>query len=211
VPTKTKKQAKKQAAKKVPKKAAARPAAKLPASQDPAFDALPLKQRVFVAQYLANGFNATRAAIAAGYAKANADTQGSRLLANPKVAAILARRTQEKLKKIDITADMVLQEIAKLAFLDPRKLFTGDGQLIPITQLDDHTAASIAGLEITEMYEDHEAVGRLKKIKIADKARSLEMLGRYLKLFTEKVEHSGSLGVQLITSVPRPQRKALPK
>jgi hypothetical protein len=37
----------------------------------------------------------------------------------------------------------------------------------------------------------------------------LDQLGRYLKLFTDKVEHSGSLGVQLITSVPRPQRKVV--
>ena len=54
--------------------------------------ALTPKQELFVAEYLANGFNATQAAIAAGYAKKNADTQGSRLLANTVVAAAIAWR-----------------------------------------------------------------------------------------------------------------------
>lgn len=169
------------------------------------------KQEQFILEYLANGFNATRAAIAAGYKKANADTQGSRLLANPKIAAVIAERTRQMCEKREITAERVLDEIAKMAYLDPRKLFTGDGDLIPVHLLGDDTAASIAGVEVSEIKDDGFVIGKLKKIKIADKRGSLELLGRYLKLFTDKVEHSGSLGVQLITTVPRPQRKALPK
>jgi hypothetical protein len=69
----------------------------------------------------------------------------------------------------------------------------------------------LAGFEARESFADGFHVANLKKIKIADKRGSLELLGRYLKLFTDKVEHSGSLGVQLVTTVPRPQRKALKK
>lgn len=162
-------------------------------------------------EYLANGFNATKAAIAAGYKKANADTQGSRMLASPRIAAELAERTRQMCEKREITAERVLDEIAKMAYLDPRKLFTLDGQLVPVHLLGDDTAASIAGVEVSEIKADGFVIGHLKKIKIADKRGSLELLGRYLKLFVDKVEHSGSLGVQLITTVPRPQRKALPK
>lgn len=173
---------------------------------DARFASLPPKQQVFVTEYLANGFNATQAAVTAGYSARNADTQGSRLLANAKIAAIIAERTNKALKKREITAERVLDEIAKMAFFDPRRLFRADGSLIPIVDLDDETAASIAGMDVRELYEDKCPIGQLKKIKIADKGMSLERLGRYLKLFTDKVEHSGSLGVQLVTTVPRPQR-----
>lgn len=170
--------------------------------------ALTPKQELFVAEYLANGFNATQAAIAAGYAKKNADTQGSRLLANTVVAAAIAGRKQQMLDTREITAEKVLDEIAKVAFLDPRRLWTPEGELIPIGKLDDGSAAAIAGIEVKEFYANKVPIGRLKKIKIADKLAGLALLGRYLKLFTDKVEHSGSLGVQLITTVPRPQRPA---
>lgn len=185
-----------------------RPAARK--KKDAHVDELTPKQQQFVAAYLANGFNATQAAIAAGYSAKNADTQGSRLLAQSKIRAVLDAKKQKLTAKREITAERVLDEIAKMAFLDPRRLFREDGALVPIHELGEGEAASIAGLEVSELYEDQVPIGRLKKIKIADKARSLEMLGRYLKLFTDKVEHSGSLGVQLVTTVPRPQRK-LPK
>jgi phage terminase small subunit len=195
-----------------PAKKAAKPPAAPKAVKAPgdAFSSLPPKQQQFVLEYLANGFNGTQAARKVGYAAANADTQASRLLANPKIALAIAERVKKITVKREITAERVLDEIAKMAFLDPRKLFR-DGELVPIHELGDDTAASIAGIEVSEIKDDGFVTGQLKKIKIADKTRSLEMLGRYLKLFTDKVEHSGSLGVQLITSVPRPQRKALPK
>jgi len=205
------------------KKSAAKRQAKLPGegakpgreqqaagSADAVFAALPAKQQQFVLEYLGNGFNAAAAARSAGYAKGNADTQGSRLLANPKVKAVLAERTTKITQQRQITAEAVLAEIAKMAFFDPRKLFRADG-LIPITELGDEEAASIAGVEVIQMKGSGRGKNKqpgpvLKKIKIADKGMNLERLGRYLKLFTDKVEHTGVLGVQLITSVPRPTR-----
>jgi hypothetical protein len=40
-----------------------------------------------------------------------------------------------------------MQEIAKMAFFDPRKLFNSDGSLKLISEIYDHSAASIAGSE----------------------------------------------------------------
>ncbi|WP_035350839.1 terminase small subunit [Edaphobacter aggregans] len=156
------------------------------------------KQDRFVAEYIANGMNATRAAISAGYSAKTANEQGSRLLANVSVAAVVDAKKAKILGKLEITAEKVLQEIAKIAFLDPRKLFASDGSLIPIHELDDNTAASIAGLEVNEMFEGQgdqkHAFGLCKKIKIADKGQNLERLGRYLKLFTDKTEIAGKDG-----------------
>lgn len=202
----TKKPAKK--AKPTYKKSGKTPKVQTP---DEIFAALPPKQQLFVTEYLANGFNGTKAAIAAGYAKGNADTQASRMLAMTKVRAVIDARKQKMIAKREITAERVLDEIAKMAYIDPRKFFNSDGSLVPVHELGEDTAMGLAGFEARESRVDGFHVANIKKIKIADKRGSLELLGRYLKLFTDKVEHSGSLGVQLITTVPRPQRTALKK
>jgi phage terminase small subunit len=75
------------------------------------------------------------------------------------------------------------------------KLFREDGSLKPITELDDDTAAALASMEIERRYE-HYAKGQARntrtvtKIKFADTVRALELLGRHLKLFTDKLEVS---------------------
>ncbi len=87
----------------------------------------------------------------------------------------------------EITSDLVLQEIAKLAFLDPRKLFENDGSLLRIQDLDEDTAMAIAGIEVTELFEgtgeQKHAYGLLKKVKLASKLDALDKLGKHLKLF----------------------------
>lgn len=157
------------------------------------------KQNRFVAEYLANGLNASKAAVSAGYAKKSASVEGTRLLANAKVAAAVAKKTAKTMDKLEITAERVLGEIAKLAFFDPRKLFEADGSPKPIHELDDNTAASVAGLEVNELFEGEgdqkHAYGLVKKIKIADKGINLERLGKHLKLFTDRVELDADIEV----------------
>jgi phage terminase small subunit len=177
---------------------------------DEIFAALPLKQRNFIVNYLANGFNATNAAKDAGFSARSADTQGSRLLKNAKVAAVIAARAKKSLAKREVTGQMVLDEIAKLAFFDPRKLFTTDGSLIPITDLGDDEAASIAGVDVKELYQDKCPVGQLKKIKLADKGLNLERLGRYFKLFVEKVEHTHKIERVMVREALKEPRKLPP-
>jgi phage terminase small subunit len=151
------------------------------------------KQRIFVKEYLVDS-NATRAARAAGYSKSSADQIGSRLLKHVKVAAELDRLTTKRCEKLEITADRVLAELARLAFVDPRKFFNADGTAKDIAELDDDTAPSLAGIEVDEIWkgrgEDRKKVGETKKFKIADKGINLERLGKHLKLFTDKVEHT---------------------
>ncbi len=57
---------------------------------------LSAKQKAFVTAYLINGFNATKAAIAAGYANGSAHVTGSRLLRNAKVAAAIKRELERR-------------------------------------------------------------------------------------------------------------------
>lgn len=160
------------------------------------------KQEIFIGEYLKD-FNATRAAIAAGYAKSSADVTGSRLLANAKVAAEIDKQKLGRLKRLEISADRVLQELAKLAFYDPRKLFDADGRCKPITELDDNTAAVIAGMKTVQKVtgEDQDGMVVFTDFKLADKGQNLERLGKHLKLFTDKQEVSGPDGGKIPISL----------
>ena len=53
------------------------------------------RQRIFITSYLANGFNATQAAISAGYSAKTAGSQGERLLKNVEIKNAVDARLKE--------------------------------------------------------------------------------------------------------------------
>ena len=151
------------------------------------------KQLLFCKEYLVD-LNATQAAIRTGYSEKTARSQGQRLLTNVDIQERIQKEMDERSERIEITADKVLDEIGKLAFGNIKNIYDKDGKLIPIQDLPDVISAMIT--EITQdnlgASEDSPAIRR--KYKIADKKGSLEQLGRHLKLFTEKHEHSSRGG-----------------
>jgi hypothetical protein len=94
----------------------------------------------------------------------------------------------------DISPTRILEELARIAFLDPRKLFDANGDLIPIDKLDEDTARAINGIDHDAITTAGATVGRTTKLKILQKTQALELLGRYHKLFTDRVEQSGPNG-----------------
>jgi len=136
----------------------------------------------------------------------------SRLANNSKVAARIAELTNEFKERNMVTIERVLAEYAKLGFFDPRKLFNADGSPKEITDLDDDTAAVLAGLEVNEIYEgvgeNRQFVGYTKKYKLADKKGALDSMAKHLGMFVEKHELFGKDGgaIQVIAAVPRPGR-----
>jgi phage terminase small subunit len=150
------------------------------------------KQRRFVAEYLKD-LNATQAAIRAGYSAATASSQGERLLRNVEIADAVTQKETKHLAKLEITADRVLEEIARVAFFDPRRLFDADGNVRPIDQLTEADAAAIAQLDIVLANIDagDGKRDRMHRIKLADKLRALELLAKRFGLVKEQVEVTG--------------------
>lgn len=153
------------------------------------------QQKIFVAEYLKDR-NGTRAAVAAGYSEDSARSLASQLLTNVNIRAAVDKGLTKIANKLEISAEKVLQELAKMAFVDARNFWNADGSLKAIVDLDENTAAALAGFETEEAYEHFgkgqaKPTGVIKKIKIADKGINLERLGRHLKLFTDKLEVSG--------------------
>ena len=117
---------------------------------------------------------------------------GSKLLRNAKVQEYISEKMKEREKRTEITQDMVIKELAKIAFLDIRKLYTENGQLKNIADMDSETAGAISSLETLEEYEgygdDREKIGDTQKVKLLDKTKALELLGRHLGIFNDKID-----------------------
>lgn len=96
--------------------------------------------------------------------------------------------------------ERLLQEIRSISFVDIRKIFNEDHSLKPPSEWPDDVAAAIAGIETDELFEgmgkERSRVGETKKIKMFDKLKALEMLGKDLGRFTQKIEHSGKLTLE---------------
>ena len=73
------------------------------------------KQQNFVNEYLID-LNATAAAKRAGYSEKSANPTGCETLANPSVSAEIAKRRQRMIEKLEITQEMIVQELAKIGF-----------------------------------------------------------------------------------------------
>lgn len=155
-------------------------------------------QKRFADEYLID-LNATRAYKVA-YPNCKKDETaaqaGSRLLRNVKVKEYIDIRQKKLEEKSGVTQQRIIEELAKIAFADIRKAYDKNGNLRPIQDLDDDTAGAIIGVESFEEYDgrgdDREYIGDTKKIKMADKIRAAELLGKHLGMFKEKIEISKS-------------------
>ena len=145
-------------------------------------DKLSDKQRLFVAGYLID-LNATNAAIKAGYSKKTAKDIGAENLSKPLIKAAIQAEMDKKASKFDISADAVIQEIAKLAFSNPQDYYHANGAPKEIHELTRDQAAAINTIK-TNMTDECAVL----ELKMHDKGQNLERLGRHLKLFTDKVE-----------------------
>lgn len=149
------------------------------------------KQSMFVKEYLID-LNATQAAIRAGYSGKTAEAAASRLLTKVNIQSAIQAQMDKRAAKIEISAERVLQEIAKMAFANVQDLYDEHGILKPISELPRDVAATVQSVKVnlTETCA-------VQEVKLWDKKGSLELLGKHLVLFTDKHEHSGSLDVNL--------------
>ena len=154
------------------------------------------KHKAFASEYVID-YNATQAAIRAGYSEKTAYSQGNRLLKNVDVQALIKELEAKASKRTEVSKDMVIKELARIAFVDPRNLFDEEGRPKDIRFLDSDTAAALSSVDIYEEFDyngdEKELMGYTKKYKWADKLRALEMLGKHLGMFTDKVHVEGTV------------------
>ncbi|MDR1514077.1 MAG: terminase small subunit [Synergistaceae bacterium] len=143
------------------------------------------RQQRFVNEYLVD-LNATQAAIRAGYSEKTAYSVGQENLIKPEIKNAIDAALAERSKRTEVTADRVVKELARIAFVDTRQIFEWgpDGvTLRPSDELTDDEAAIVA-----EVSETISKDGGSIKAKRFDKLKALELLGRHLGMFKDKLE-----------------------
>jgi phage terminase small subunit len=169
------------------------------------------RQQLFVAEYLID-LNATRAATAAGYSKSRAAVAGAELVRNRKVAAEIVKKQDKRLGKLEITAERVLRELALMGFANMLDYMTvgADGMAdVDLSKLTREQAAAIQEITVDTTGGSGDGERRLvlrNKFKLGDKRGSLELLGKHLELFTEKVKLVGD--AELVERLTAGRRRA---
>ena len=159
------------------------------------------QQQRFVDEYLIDPTTAKGAAIRAGYEISNAAGQGSRLLAMPKVQAAIAEGQKERAKRLGITQDRILQELALLAFANLKDVIiqNPDGTTtIDMAAMPREVAAALGEVSVTKKGGKNPT--QVAKAVLQGKQFALEKLGKHLGMFTEKVEHTGTLTLEQLIS-----------
>lgn len=145
------------------------------------------KQKAFCDEYLID-LNATQAAIRAGYSTKTAKDIGSENLAKPNIRAYIDKAIAERSKRTGINQDRIIRELARIALVNANNVIDVNSATVREDASEDDTAA-IASIKVkTTPFEDGEGVER--EIKFADKLKALELLGKHLGMFKDKVELS---------------------
>lgn len=156
-------------------------------------------QKRFADEYLID-LNATRAYKTAYPSVSKDETaraNGSRLLTNANVKTYIDKRQKDIQNKTNITQERVIQELASIAFLDTTELVQVKGRRAILTNTEDLTEGQ------------RKAVASIKKGKfgielaVYDKLKALELIGRHLGMFKDKLEVSGSVdaGLEKLNSI----------
>lgn len=171
-------------------------------------------------------FNGTQAAIRAGYSKKAAKQQGCRLLTYATVQRRLMELKAAVVSVSGLTVERIARRLEVLCFGDIRQLYDANGQLKPIHELSEESAALIAGLETDEVYEGEsyrraakeagqremfDESGALaqkkqsevvvtRKVKLRSQERSLDLAMAYLGMHKSVKPGEGAFSLTIQTS-----------
>ncbi len=146
------------------------------------------KVDLFIKEWLID-LNGTQAAIRAGYSPKTAQEQASRLLSNVMVQNKIAKAMAERSRRTGINQDRVIRELARIAFVNPKDVINAEDATLKEDATEDDLAA-VMSVKVKTFGED----GVEREIKMADKIRALELLGKHLGMY------QNNLNVTLETS-----------
>ena len=144
------------------------------------------KQKRFVEEYLID-LNATQAAIRAGYKRSEyTDTNANKLLENTSVAEAIEKAMAERSKRTGINQDRVVEELAKLAFVNAADVI----DVNTATVLKDARPEDLACIQSVKVKKTTKGKNTIeeREIRFYDKKDSLVQLGKHLGMFRDKLE-----------------------
>ena len=160
------------------------------------------RQQRFVEEYLIDP-NATKAAIRAGYSKKTARSIGQENLTKPDIAAAIQQAQGERSERTQVTADMVVQELALHAFGRMGDFYSDTGRMLEVHEMPPEVQARLSSIKFTRERTHRTGDGvdettveeAMVEVKLWDKLSALTLLGRHLGMFKDKVEHGGDVSL----------------
>jgi len=172
--------------------------------------ALSKKQSAFVELYLTH-WNATKAAILAGYSERSARSIGSENLTKPDIQAAI----QARLAELTMSADEVLTRLTQHArgSMAPFLRRDTDGDLYGFDLSDTQPLQLIKKASITRRRQkddrDQMVTVETVTIELYDAQDALQLLGRHHKLFVDRTELTGKDGAPIEVSDARSRLSSL--
>jgi phage terminase small subunit len=161
---------------------------------------LSAKRQAFVAEYLKD-FNASAAAIRAGYSPRTARSQAADLLTKPNIAKAIREAQEKAFANAEASVERTINEYARIAYLDPAAFFDAQGRLLPIAQMPEDARRAVASMEVEELFagsgDERRRVGRLHKVRFASKVAALDSLAKHLGMFVDRLELRGGSGLRV--------------
>lgn len=158
-------------------------------------------QEQFCREYLID-LNASKAAERAGYTQKSSQA-GYETLKRRNVQKRIQELMDERSKRTEITADRVLCELARVAFLDLSEAYDDNGNLLNIKAMPEDVRRAISGIKVFDEFDgtgnERFKIGEVREVKTNDKIKALQAIGQHLKMFTQKHEHSGPDGKPIET------------
>lgn len=152
------------------------------------------KQQRFVEEYLID-LNATQAAIRSGYSVKTAGVIGSENLIKPNISEAISKARAERSKRTGVTADRVVEELAKLAFVNISDVVDiKTGKVLDYVDRNDLACVQSVKLKETEF-------GTEQEVKLYDKKSALELLGKHLGIFTDKIDLNANVNTEKFDDV----------
>jgi phage terminase small subunit len=123
--------------------------------------------------------------------RGSAKTKAYELRKLPHIQAYLAELDARAVEEAAVTRTFVLQQLKSVAGFDPRKLYDEAGNLKPVNELDDETAAGLAGIEVDErLVGEDRSVLTTKKLRHWSKPEALKTLAQILSMTKDQLEIS---------------------
>jgi phage terminase small subunit len=158
---------------------------------------LTVKQRLFVREYLVD-LNATQAAIRAGYSKKTAKAIAWENLTKPYLVQAIFESMENREKNVETSAEWVLKALHGEAIADIADLYDKAGSLKPIHDWPIvWRTGLVTGVKTKQEheYKDGQKVpnGVVTEIKLSDRVKRLELIGKHHAMFTDNVNLGGEV------------------
>lgn len=153
------------------------------------------KQKRFCEEYLID-LNATQAAIRAGYSPDTAGAIGAENLTKPEIQRAVAKAMAERSRRTGVNAERVVLELAKIAFVNVGNVIDATDATLK-TDADPEDLAAIQSIKVKDMGD----MGIEREIRMADKLKALELLGRHLGMFNDKIRLDAKLNTGKLDSI----------